>query len=453
MSWFSRTAGRLKDDRARPDFVPILGVLFCLLLPLLPATAVIPGPLRGQGSPARLIAFTMVCAVIWHFARHRRRGPLHSPNPGIILLLLFLGLQLLTFFLGAYSVGVEDVEANKTRTAIATIAYAFVAIYVASTAKFARQQRWLIGSLVVSLTWAMAVGILQNSVNVDLRDFFVPPGFPNSVPPTDIVARGSSVRAVGTSLHAIEFVILAAAVIPLALHLARFAGTSRRRKWAAFATAIGCIALPLAVSRTGVLALIAAVVIYSLGQSLRFLTNLAAVGIAGLIAYTVLYPGPLSSLTLSLLGMSGDASISTRTDDYEQVAKMFTENPWFGIGLGGNPSPIYPILDNQWLQASVQGGLVGVLALGLLVFTGFYGTARAVKHSENRRSRDQAYALGATFAAIAISTMTSDLFTFQQATGVMFIVFGLLWSDETVLPVAVKRDTSTDVTTKRKSVD
>lgn len=43
MSWFSRTAGRLKDDRARPDFVPILGVLFCLLLPLLPATAVIPG--------------------------------------------------------------------------------------------------------------------------------------------------------------------------------------------------------------------------------------------------------------------------------------------------------------------------------------------------------------------------------------------------------------------------
>lgn len=417
-----------RSERLRTDRVPLLGVLFCLIVPLIPSAAVLPGPLRGQGSPARLLAVAMVVVVLWRFAARRRSEPLRSPNPGAILMVCFLVLQLLTYFMGAFSVGDAEVEANRDRMAISTVAYAFVALYIITTVKYPRQQRYLIGALLTGLTWAMCVGVLQGFVGADLRNLFVPLGFVSSVPDTEIITRGAAVRVVGTSLHAIEFVVLSAATIPLALHMSRFARTRARRRWAMFAVAMGCLALPLAVSRTGLVAVLAAFAVYCVGQSVRFLLNLVVIGGVAAATYRLLYPGPIASLIASVLGSSRDDSISARTDDYAWVADMFAEHPWIGMGLGGNPFPDYQILDNQWLQAVVQGGVVGVVALALFVIAGFVGLASALRHSDGSGSRDQAYAVGAAFAAVTVSMATFDLLVFQQVTAVMFVLYGLLWT-------------------------
>lgn len=417
-----------RSERLRADRVPLLGVAFCLIVPLLPASAVLPGPLRGQGSPARLLGFAMLCVVLWLFAKRRRAGPVQFPNPGAIAMVCFLVLQLVTYFMGAFAVGIAEVEANKDRVAIATVAYAFVALYIITTVNYPRQQRYLIGALLIGLTWAMFVGILQSFAGADIRNLFVPPGFVNSFPETAIFSRGAAVRVVGTSLHPIEFVVLAVALIPLALHMARFARTKVRRRWASLSVVAACLALPLAVSRTGLLAALVAFVVYSVGQSVRFLLNVVIVGGVAVVAYRFLYPGPIASLISSVLNFGQDDSISGRTDDYEWIAEVFAERPWVGIGLGGNPYPWYPILDNQWLEAVVQGGVVGVVALAVLVIAGFAGLAAALRYSDGPRSRDLAYALGASFAAVAVSMVTFDLMAFQQASAVLFILYGLLWT-------------------------
>lgn len=428
MSAVARSREWWRAERLRTDRVPLLGVLFCLIVPLIPASAVLPGPLRGQGSPARLLAFAMVAVVLWRFAARRRGAPTRSPNPGAVLMVGFLVLQLVTFVMGAFSIGNVEVEANKDRVAIATVAYAFVALYIITTVRHPRQQRYLVGALLTGLTWAMCVGVLQGFIGTDIRNLFVPFGFVNSVPDTEIIARGAAVRVVGTSLHAIEFVVLSAATIPMALHMSRYARTPARRRCAMVSVAVACVALPLAVSRTGLIAVLAAFVVYGVGQSVRFLMNVVTIGSVAAITYRLIYPGPIASLIASVLDSGQDDSISARTDDYEWVAEMFAERPWVGVGLGGNPYPEYPVLDNQWLQAVVQGGVVGVIALALLVIAGFIGFATALRRSDGPRSRDQAYALGASFAAVAVSMVTFDLLLFQQVSALLFILYGFLWS-------------------------
>lgn len=418
-----------RSERLRADRVPLLGVLFCLIVPLIPASAVFPGPLRGQGSLARLLAIAMVLVVLWRFATRRRVESLRSPNPGAVLMVCFLVLQLFTYFMGAFSVGNAEVEANKDRVAIATVAYAFVALYIITTVRYRRQQRYLIGALLTGLTWEMCVGALQSLAGADIRNLFVPPGFVNSVPETDIFSRGDAVRVVGTSQHPIEFVVLAAAMIPLALHMARYAGSPARRRWAMFAVAMACLALPLAVSRTGILAVLTAFIVYGVGQSVRFLLTTVVVGLVAAVTYRMVYPGPIASLISSVLTSGEDDSISARTDDYQWVADMFAARPWTGIGLGGNPYSWYPILDNQWLQAVIQGGVVGVVALALFVIAGVAGLATALRHSDSTRSRDQAYALGASFAAVTVSMVTFDLLVFQQVSAMLFVLYGLLWAN------------------------
>lgn len=428
MSAAVRLRGWWRSERLRTDRIPLLGALFCLVVPLIPASAVLPGPLRGQGSPARLLAIAMLLVVLWHFVGRRRSGPPQSLKPGAVLLVLFLVLQLFTYFMGAFSPGNAEIEANKDRIAVATVMYAFVALYIITRVTHSRQQRYLIGALLTGLTWAMCVGVLQGVVGLDIRNLFVPPGLISSVPDTEIIARGAAVRVVGTSSHAIEFVVLSAATIPLALHMSRFARTTRRRRWAIFSVAVACLALPLAVSRTGLLALLAAFAVYCVGQSVRFLLNAVVIGGVVAATYRLVYPGPIASLISSVLDAGQDDSITTRTDDYSWVGRMFAERPWVGMGLGGNPYPEYQILDNQWLQAVVQGGVVGVAALTLFVFAGFAGLAVALHRSTSPRARDEAYALGASFAAVTVSMVTFDLLVFQQVSALLFILYGLLWT-------------------------
>ena len=117
-----------------------------------------------------------------------------------------------------------------------------------------------------------------------------------------------------------------------------------------------------------------------------------------------------------------------RTADYAEVSQTFRAHPVFGLGLGGSPPETYGFLDNQWLQAVVQGGAVGVVALMVLTGGGIFGLAAALRSASTPREREQAYMLGSMFVAILASSFTFDIIGFQQATLIFFIIFGLLWS-------------------------
>src|SRR5262249_18975571 len=98
-------------------------------------------------------------------------------------------------------------------------------------------------------------------------------------------------------------------------------------------------------------------------------------------------------------------------------------------GPGGSLPYVYGFLDNEWLQAIVNGGITGVAAMIVLAVGGIFGISALLRGASTPRERDQAYGVGSIFIAILSTSFTFDLFSYQQATLIYFISFGLLWSN------------------------
>ena len=68
----------------------------------------------------------------------------------------------------------------------------------------------------------------------------------------------------------------------------------------------------------------------------------------------------------------------------------------------------------------------------MLAGGGIFGVSAALRTASTPRERDQAYMIGSIFVAIVASSFTFDLGAFQQTILILYIIFGLLWSNFTV---------------------
>ena len=418
----------------RRERIPWLLCFLCLLLPSLPAYAIPPGPLKSNGSPARVIAVMLFGLALLGFLTLRRTRNHRTVNPGVIVVLLFFLLLMLVYGVGLLTTGDALVEASKTRAVINLIADVGVALYVLARVDTARVRTIVLGCLTTGLTFACSVGLLQGMTSLDLRFLFMPPGFVVNLD-SDYLAlseRMGTVRVLGTAEHAIEFSVLAAVTVPMTIHFARFAANRVVRWAAAVACGVALLSMPAAVSRTGVLTLLACLLVYMFAFKVRQLAVAVVAGVVAIVGYAAYFPETFDALWRTITGSVKDDSILTRTADYAAVSQTFREHPVFGLGLGGAPPSAYPLLDNEWLRTVVQGGVVGLAALVLLSGGAIFAIAAGLRRASSPRERDQAYMMGAILVGTLVSSTTFDLFYYQQATLTFFIVFGLLWSTYSV---------------------
>lgn len=413
---------------------PWLLCFLCVLLPSLPAYAIPPGPLKSNGSPAKIIAVMLFGLAVLGFLTVRRTRNHRTVNPGAIVVLLFFLLMTLVYGVGLLQTGDALVEANKTRAIISLVANVGVALFVLARVDTTRRRTMVLGSLTVGLTFACTVGLLQSLVSLDLRFLLMPPGFVANLESEYLALseRMGTVRVLGTSEHAIEFSVLAAVTVPMTIHFARFA-TKRVVRWAAAAACcVALVSMPAAISRTGVLTLLACLLVYMFAFRVRQLVVAVVAGIVAVVGYAAYFPQTFDALWRTITGSVEDDSILTRTADYAAVSQTLRAHPVFGIGLGGAPPSAYPLLDNEWLRTAVQGGAVGIAAMILLTGGAIFAVAAGLRRASSPRERDQAYMMGAVLVGILVSSTTFDLFHYQQATLTFFIVFGLLWSTYSV---------------------
>jgi O-antigen ligase len=142
-------------------------------------------------------------------------------------------------------------------------------------------------------------------------------------------------------------------------------------------------------------------------------------------------PGLLGTVRSLFRDTSTDPSIAGRTDDYAAIPGLMDGHWWWGRGLGTFVPDVYFFLDNQFLAALLQGGVIGLLAFIVLLLVGI-GTARGVR----RRATDPALrslgqALAATIASLGVSGFVFDLLSFRQSGFLLFLAIGCagaLWS-------------------------
>jgi polysaccharide biosynthesis protein PslJ len=418
------------DGTRTQDGPPWMLRIFCLLLPALPAYLVLPGALKGNGSPARMMALMMFGLVLLGFMLLRRTAHARRVNPGTVILLLYFLLWLTAYGVGLLNNDDYVVASNRTRMLVGLIAHVGVGLYVLTRIQTARERDILLGYLAAGLGFACLTGFLQGVSSIDLRNLF-PSGFVVNIE-TAVSVRMGLTRVLGMSQYPIEFSVLTAATVPLMIYFARNAAKRHFRILSTAACGIALLALPASVSRSGILALIAALLVYMFAFKARPVAIAVTVGALAIGGYSMLFPQVANALWDTITGSADDASIESRVLAYTRVGNVLHQHPLFGLGLGGSPPAVLGYTDDEWMQALAQGGFVGLTAMIVLFGGAVFGMAAALRRATSPRERDQAYMLGAMVAAILASSFTFDLFGFEQATVLTFLVFALLWSGFTV---------------------
>lgn len=439
-------ASQVLADKHIRQPIPWLAAALCLLISVLPGDVVLPGPLRGNGAPVRLIALIMVGLVILGFLTVRRTSVTRQWNPGVVILLFYLACNLFLYGLATLYNDSYEVSSNRTRAMVGLISQIGVGLFIILRVRGERDRRIVIGCLTAGLVFACLVGVLQELQVADLRYVLQPPGFTHNTALDEWssadATRAGLARISATSQHPIEFSVLAASAVPLTIYLA-VTTDKRLPRWLWW---VGCLiaalALPVSLSRTGILAIIGALLLFMWAFPARQVVVAATVGISAVLAYAAVFPDVLDALWSTITGTQDDTSIASRAEGLRAVTEIFRNHPLVGIGLGRYDPTTYGYLDNQWLGTVAEGGLLGLLALITVTFGGFFGYAAALRRVQTRQQRLEVYALGAVYLCLVIASFTFDMFAFGQTAILFFIVNGLIWARVSV-PIDDHRRAST----------
>jgi hypothetical protein len=414
------STGRLARQRIRSHPAP-LAVAFAALLFVFPNSVVLAGPLKSNGHPLRILGLVALVVLALDLLRARRDDHL-VVRPAAVLLLLYLAQAL--FFYGWRADDPTADAAGELRSLLFVLSACGIALYTATRVTALATVTGAVAVVVAGCTLNAAVAIAQ-AVGLDFvwAHLVALPGlsFVGSV--RGVGERAGLVRVVGTAAHPIEFAVLLGCCLPLAVHLALHARTSKGRQAATCAAGLMMLATPFALSRGGLICIAVSILVFLLAQSWGTrAVALAAGALAACVSY-VLVPSTYAAVVGLFSNTEDDPSIEGRTDDLPLVDAAFNAAPW----LGGAPLPPGLILDNEWFGTLVSTGLVGVCALALLLLLpvlDLLGTAWRMRRTDRER-QSLAAALAGCLLALAVSGAVFDLFAFGTAAMLLFLVIGL----------------------------
>jgi O-antigen ligase len=406
--------------RRRGQASTVLSVYVVVLLGI-PSILVVNG-LGAAGSPATLFGVGLLAW--WVISRLRpavgRRvvQPIHWA----------IGLLLLSVVTSYVVAGMRGAEAVEQRAAdrglLLILSVAGVALVAADGLRTRVDIDKVLHTTVI-MGGVMAVfGLLQFNWDVDVPSLYrsfpllTTNGVDNAV--FDVGVR----RVASTAGHPIEFGMVLTLILPIALHRAFSATTTRARRRAWLLAALVAFGIPLSVSRSAVVGLVAAAVVLLPGwPKARRIGALKVVPVF-LVVIKVLAPGTLGTLKSGLLNIQNDPSYQGRTDDYAVVGRFIAERPFFGRGFGTFLPDKYTLLDNQYLGTIIEMGFVG-LAVVLGLFVVGIGTALLIRRrTSDEATRDLALSLAASLAAAGLGLATFDAFGFSGFTGLLFLLLG-----------------------------
>lgn len=418
---------------------PLLVVYLALALAVLLPARLIVAPLGGLGAPATIV---MLGAVLLYLFAMLRQGTLAAGfQPIRFALVMFWTVMLFGYAVGLTKPHPGVLEAASMRTLILLTGFVAVGLLIADTVRNRDHLDRLLSLVVMGASVVAVLGIVQFIAGVAPAEYIRVPGL--ALQEVEIsIERSIFTRVQGTTLHPIEFGVLLATVLPLALHQALHGVRGRSPSlWRWLPVGLILVASPMAVSRSSVLGIMVGAGLLALTWSGRLRLATAAGAAVLLLAMRSAFPGLLGTLRSMFVYAGDDPSIEGRTEDFPLVLEYFRDDPWFGRGLGTFIPSEFFYLDNQYFGTLLTTGLLGLAAL-VLLFVVAISTGRGVyHHATDPSARSLGQALAASTAVAAVTWATYDglgfrigaLFTFVLigATGALWRleVGGLRWGE------------------------
>ncbi|MCT9818991.1 O-antigen ligase family protein [Microbacterium sp. W1N] len=402
-----------------PDAVGWL-TIYIILLFFLPSRLVV-GPLASAGAPSML--FGLASLVLWALlALGAPRGIVGEPQP------LRIALGVLWLCVGASYVMAMSRPMSSDEISPADVALLGLASWTGTM--LLTHDRIPDRRRLDTLVWRFAVcggfvavlGLIQVATRQVWVDQIAIPGLSSSTA-YGLVERGGYPRPSGTAIHPIEFGVILAILLPIALHVG-FHHTHRHVlvRWLP-AAAIGLI-IPLTSSRSAYLGAVIALVVCMIGWARAQRLLMLGVGAIGILAMVVVAPNFVNSVAGLFTGAAEDPSITSRTDSFALAMEFITQNPLFGRGLG-TFLPKYRIFDNQYLLLLVTIGVIGTVAFIALGLTTVVTMLRTRRRLRDDASRDLAMSIAAAVTAGFSCLFMFDAFSFPQTMGTLFLLIGM----------------------------
>jgi O-antigen ligase len=424
----SLVAVRTYATRRRPTRIDVAALLSIMigLLYMLPAELIVPN-MTYAGRPAMLMAFGLCCW--WMLTRLNPRLVMTGPQPVRWVALAYLSSTSLSYLAGLLR-GLPALESNAQNFAILqVIEFLGVALVAADGIPNWERLKGVLRVMVWCAGFMAVVGLIQSITKFDVTYYLKVPGLQTVGGLITFEARGAGgqFRVASTTMHFIEFSAVMATAVPFAIHFARFAAKRWQRRASAAVALLTTAAVPVSISRTGVVALAAAGLVMLPMWSWRMRYNLLFL-VAGLgAALMVVRPGLLGTLRAMFLGTSTDPSIQGRTQDYDFVGHWFQQRAWLGRGPNTLIPALYQgiVLDDQWLYTLVTGGLVGVAVLAALHLTGITLAGVAMSRTTREEDRHLCAALIAAMVISMIAAATFDSFYYTTLTTTVALLLGI----------------------------
>jgi O-antigen ligase len=422
----SLVTDRTYASRRRPprlDVATVIGLMICLLY-ILPAQLIVPN-LTYAGRPALLVAMLLWCW--WLLVRLSPRLVMPGPQPMRWVAWSILVSTLLSYIAGIMR-GLTTLESNAENFALLeTMEFLGVILVVADGIPNWRRLYGVLRVWLYCSAFMAAIGLVQSIFKYNPTHYLVLPGLQLKAEIIGFASRGAggNFRVSGTATHYIEFSSVLATAVPFAAHFARFSPTRNQRLMFAVIGLLCLAAVPVAISRTGILALIivAAVMVPAWRWRVRYSMLLVGGGLFAMLS--VVKPGVLGTLRALFTQAHNDPSVQGRTDDYAWVSAWFRERPWLGRGPRTLIPELYRILDNQWLNTLVTEGLLGIVVLAALHVTCIVLAIKAYRRSSREEDRHLCAALiSAQLIAIAVG-LTFDSMTFTTFSTMVALLSGV----------------------------
>ena len=401
---------------------PLIAVYAFLLAAFLIPGRMLVEPLGALGHPATIIA--LGAALLYGLAR-LLGGHLALGRQPMRTMFLVFGTVALIAYLSAHLRPLSMAEAAGAERAIFTvIGLLGLGLLTADAVRDKDHLERLLRLVVAGAAVFAAMGVLQWLTGLSPTSYVLVPGL--TLQDVDInVERSDFTRVQSTALHPIEFGVVLAVTLPIALHFALVGRDGRRPSmWNWVPVFMILFAVPLAVSRASVLGVAVAGLVASVAWSWRVRLNALFAAALILLAMRAAFPGVLGTLVSTFLFFDEDPSIEGRTQDYPKALAYISERPWFGRGLGTFTPEQYFFLDNEYLGQILTGGVVAVLTMAALFLLAM-GLGRGVyHHSRDPWARSLGQSLTAATAVSAVTWFTYDGMAFRLNAGLAFVLMG-----------------------------
>ncbi len=410
------------ETRKRPsrDAVSLLTV-FLVIGFAIPAPLIFK-PLGGAGTPADLVALGLL--LWWGLAKLGAAQGVDRGHQPVRVALLVLVLAALCSVAGLFLRPFSGEEASGAYRGLILIgALVGLALLAADGISSLDRLHTLMRRFVAGVSLVAAVGLVQWTTGFNPAATLTIPGLVRNVDLTQ-QSRSNFVRVQSTTVHPIELGSLLGIALPIAVSYA-FLARDRRTKWLRWAQ-VGLIAavIPMALTRTGVIAAAIGLVVIALDWTWRRRGRALAVVAAAVVAMRLAIPGLVGSIIALFGNFSEDSSTQDRAGRWQVAGHYFELHPWFGMGLNTFFAATGRYFDNQYLGTATELGALG-LAAWLLLFLIMAFTARgARRRAVDPETRALAQALVGVALTMMVIFMTADMMSYDMEMGMFFLLFG-----------------------------